>query len=139
MTKIYTAYDPPPNVSIGDWGPSMTRQADADGCDINKIVSRYKTTGVLPAAKDAAIYADVSEMGDYRTAVEQVRIADALFMQLPSNIRTQFSNNPSEFLDFVSDPENHEKMQEMGLVKKAPPQEEPKPIEMPPGDPPEEL
>ncbi len=134
--KIYTEANHPKGVGLKDFEPSKTRQSELEMCDINKIVSRYKHTGVLPANRNAGIYADVSEMGDYRTALEQVRSADTLFMQLPAATRTKFDNDAAKFLDFVSDPENMDDMIEMGLVKKAAPEVPPVPIEEPPGDPP---
>ncbi len=134
--KIYTAANHPKAVGLSNFEPSKTRQSEMDACDINKIVSRYRTTGVLPANKNAGIYADVSEMGDYRTAVDQVRVADTLFMKLPAATRTKFNNDPATFLDFVSDEDNLDEMIEMGLVKKAAPEVPPVPIEEPPGDPP---
>jgi hypothetical protein len=40
-------------------------------------------------------------------------------MKIPSDIRKQFNNNPGEFLNFVSNPDNEEEMQKMGFVKKS--------------------
>ena len=120
--KIYSAYNPPPKVERDVGGPSMARQEDKDSVDINKIVAKYHVTGVLPPNRDAGIYADVSQMGDYRTAVDQVMKADELFMQLPSDMRKKFDNDAAAFLDFVSDDANHDEMVEMGLVAKPSPE-----------------
>ena len=114
--KIYSGYNPPPKVLNDFEGASMTRQEDKNAVDINVIMSKYKQTGILPPNRDAGIYADVSQMGDYRTALEQVRAADELFMQLPAEMRGDFENDPAGFLDFVSDDANHDKMVEMGLI-----------------------
>ncbi len=117
MPKIYTAYDTPPHTRI-EYGESMTRQSEAAACDINNIVKKYKVTGVLPFNKGDPIYADVAEMGDYRTAIEQVRLADMMFLKLPSGIRANFDNDPAAFLDFVSDEDNRPEMENMGLIQK---------------------
>lgn len=116
-TQVYTQFNPPPHEGAEVGGESLTRTDMAAACDINNIVKKYHKTGVLPAMRDASIYADVSQMGDYRTAIEQVRQADELFMQLPSGVREKFENDPAAFLDFVSNPENANEMAEMGLIK----------------------
>lgn len=51
-------------------GESMTHQSHADSCDINSILSRYEATGVLPPARHAPQYADVTGL--------QVDLTDAI-------------------------------------------------------------
>lgn len=116
---IYHAYKVPPKVRVSDFGKSRTRQSEAAATNINAIMRKYEKTGLLPKG-DArqAFYADVSEMGDYRTALENVRLAEESFMELPATLRREFQNDPAEFLDFCSDPTNRDKMAEMGLIEK---------------------
>ncbi len=116
----YTPTDPPPKVRWHPVGKSLTRQSEAADTNINTIMRRYETTGVLPTAGREGFYADVSEMGDYRTALEQVRRADEAFMQLPAHVRARFDNDAALFLDFTSDPANKDEMREMGLIEKNP-------------------
>lgn len=113
---IYTAYNPPPSVPYVCTGKSLTRQSEAKDCDVNVIMARYEKTGVIPVQSREAFYADVSEMGDYRTAVHQVKMAEEYFGSLPARVRSEFDNDPAAFLDFVSDPENRGKMVELGLL-----------------------
>jgi len=40
-----------------------------------------------------------------------------MFEELPSTIRAQFENNPEKFLEFVQNPDNLDKMRELGLAK----------------------
>jgi len=114
--RVYTCYDRPPAAAMDKFGKSRTRQADAKDCDINAIMARYEKTGVLPVTQRQALYVDVSEMGDYRTALHQVAEAEGLFMQLPAHVREQFANDPAVFLDFCSDEANQEAMVELGLL-----------------------
>lgn len=111
---LYSDGSPPPKVVIDDWEPSLTRQSEKDSCDINKIVNTYRQTGRLPQLRQG-LYADISQMGDYREALEQVRTADEMFYQLPSDLRLHFDNDPAVFLDFVSDPENIDEMKQLGF------------------------
>ncbi len=130
----YTAADRPPKVVLTDFDVSKTRQSEAAATNINTIMARYDKTGVLPVDSRQAFYADVSQMGDYRTALEQVRVADDAFMALPANVRAQFENDPALFLDFTSDPANRDQMREMGLIEKKP-EDEPVVVEGGDGDP----
>ncbi len=114
---IYSQYNPPPSQPMDDWGHTKTRQSDKDSCDINNIVKRYKQGGILPAEHKKGFYADVSQMGDYKTALEQVTLANEVFLMLPSEIRLEFDNDPALFLDYATNPENKEHMQELGLME----------------------
>lgn len=100
---------------------SLTRQSEADAADINKIMARYEKTGVLPVSQREALFIDVSEMGDYRSAVEQVELVNEYFRQLPAKVRAEFDNEPARLLDFMSDPANEGRARELGLVEKEEP------------------
>lgn len=118
-------------------GPSRTKQSFKKECDINNILARYAKTGLLtPVESRPPAFLDVSEVGDYQSAVENVRSANELFMELPSGIRSEFRNDPGEFLDFCTDPENEDRMRELGLLpelEEAP--EEPVPVVEPAKEP----
>lgn len=118
--KIYSAYDPPPKVRLRDFGKMITRQSEAAAVDVNRIVGQFVKTGVLPQVQAQALFADVSEMTDYRDALHQVELADKMFMSLPAKVRAKFENDPATFLDFCSDPQNREELEGLGLVEKAP-------------------
>lgn len=115
--KLYHAYDQPPKVRMSDWGESRTRQSEAAALDINNIMKKYEKTGVLPVIGREGFFADVSQMPDYRGALESVRLADEVFMELPAGVRSKFQNDAAEFLDFCSNPDNRDEMVEMGLLE----------------------
>lgn len=118
----------------GPSGQSRTIRAGKDSADINFIVNRYKFEGVVSLNSRPGLFLDVSEMGDYRQAVEQVRQGQEFFGQLNSDIRARFKNDPAEFLDFVSDPSNREEMEKMGLLGEVPVKVVPEaPIDAPKG------
>jgi len=83
-------------------GPGMTRQSEKDSCDVNKIVERFKRTGILPPVARQGFYADVAELGGYREVLERVNEARGYFAQLPAQVRADFENDPAQFLDFVA-------------------------------------
>lgn len=130
--ELYTKYNPPPKVPrVQDWGPGKTRQSEKAACDINKIVGRFRKTGILPAGVRQGIYADVSTVTDYREALDRVMVADKAFMMLPAAMRAKFANDPAEFLDFCSNPANRDELVELGLVPKEESVPAPKPVEKP--------
>ncbi len=117
----YTAVDTPPKVLLGvdpPWGRTRTKQSEAKATNINTIVAQYDRTGLLPSDGREALYADVADAPDYRTALDLIEQADKLFMDIPAAVRARFENDPAIFLDWTSDPENRNEMIEMGLIEK---------------------
>lgn len=94
----------------------MTKQADALASDINHIVDRYVTHGVLPPPVGSPPrYGDYGSGLDYHTAMVAVRQAQAQFEALPAQVRDFCANDPGRFLDQVMDPEGHAELLELGL------------------------
>lgn len=105
--------------------PSLTKQAFKKDCDINNILAKYDKSQVLnylnAVSQGVGKYGDFSDVDDYQTALHKLHDADEMFMQLPASIRKEFSNDPGQFLDFVANPDNFDKMVAMGLARpKAP-------------------
>lgn len=110
---------------------SRTRQEFVNDTDINRIVDKYTKTGVLPFAgrKNLGMYADVSEIPDYGSALAFVVHAKEQFNKLDVNVRKRFHNSPQELLDFLKDENNREEAVKLGLVEKGMALEEIPPIE----------
>lgn len=101
-------------------GEGRTKQSMKDECDINRIVSQFERTGIVThLAKGQPAYLDISEVADYRTAIEQVRAASDFFMQLPAAVRKEFNNDPAELIDAMADPSEHGRLEELGLLEVA--------------------
>jgi len=99
--------------------PSRTVQSEKQSCDINFIVSQYRRTGVLPhMAASMPVFGDVSEVGDFREAVEKVEAVKAWFEKLPAKVRTLFDNDPVALMDAVGDPARDDELQKLGLFGK---------------------
>lgn len=93
-----------------------TRQEFKDECDINNIMAQYMNTGEFFHLNETAPqYMDCSGE-DFRAAMDYVAGAFSMFEELPSKIRTQFSNDPAEFLEFCSHEKNRPELAEMGLL-----------------------
>nr|DAI39153.1 MAG TPA: Scaffold protein [Microviridae sp.] len=121
---IYSRYHLPPNPGYKNDEPSMTQQQFKDEADINNIMARYQKTGVLvdPLTQTTRkpMFDDFSELGDFREHQQAVIEAQDMFMQLPSQLRARFANDPAELLQWLSDPANKDEAMELGLMTKPP-------------------
>lgn len=97
---------------------SLTKQSFKSECDINVIIRRARSgADVSHVNARVPIYADVSDVPDYRSALDVINRANGLFMSLDADVRLYFGNDPSRFVDFVSDPKNREESIRLGLAK----------------------
>lgn len=85
---------------------SRTQQSFRDDCDINKIVAKFSRNGELDALLSArndieALYRDVSDLPDYKDALDVVSSVDDVFDSLPAKLRSHFHNDPAVFADHV--------------------------------------
>lgn len=101
---------------LGGFEKTLTKQEFADECNINKIVKRYNTTGVMPSGTRKPIYADLTQTFNYQEAVERINAIQDDFMTLPSELRAEFDNDPIAFGDFISNPDNLDKITDMGII-----------------------
>lgn len=116
-----SAYIPHERVQTFPVGPSRTKQSFRDESEINKIVARYQKTGILDhVAKYGGSYGDLPGPEDFHAAMNLVTDASSMFEELPSSVRSRFANDPSSFLEFVGNDENHAEMVEMGLIRETP-------------------
>lgn len=101
----------------GEETPSMTKQSFQEECDINTIVRRFGITGELPQGVRMPSYEDFSGVvTDYHTAMNAVAMANESFDAMPAEVRARFKNDPGEFVDFCSDPDNRAEAEKLGLV-----------------------
>lgn len=111
--------------------PSMTDPQYLKDCDITTVVTRFMS-GCLPQSQvHTPSYGDVSQFGDFARMMDTVDAGKRAFMDVPSNIRARFGNDPKAFFAFCSDPANMQEMVRLGL---AIPREVPveKPVVSPP-------
>lgn len=94
-----------------------TKSEFRESCDINYILKKYQNTGQLPLMQRKPIYGDFSTPVDYQTAQNIIIDANHQFDSLPSDVRQKFNNDPAQFLEFVSDPNNKEEMVKMGIAE----------------------
>lgn len=100
--------------------PLLTEQAHAKSADINEIVRRHGINTfdrqyVQMLQSGEFRFDDVSG-NDFHEASVIIAKANQSFGQLPSELRAKFDNDPSQFLDFVQNPDNSEQLIELGLA-----------------------
>lgn len=106
--------------------PSMTKQSFKDECDINQIMAKYQKTGLITHIKKfEGEYGEYDPI-DFTTAMQTIAEGQSMFEELPSQARKYFDNDPSKFMEFVQNPDNVEKMKELGLGYEMPKTKEPK-------------
>lgn len=113
-------YSPYKKRSITDFGENLTKQSFKDECNINNIVSRYASTGVVTHINlRTPMYGDIN-VNDFSDALETLRNAEEEFMNLPAQIRDHFNHDPGQFLAFCHDPSSRPEMAALGLTVGAP-------------------
>lgn len=112
-TAVYTQDESAPR-----FAPSRTVQSAKADSDINVIVKRFRVTGQMPGSFRMPQYGDYEGVNDFQSAMNALRAAEEGFAQLPADVRKKFGNDPQNFLDFVSNPENADAMVELGLATK---------------------
>lgn len=120
-----------PDPITGELQVSMTKQSFAEESEINNIMAKYAKTGLIEHVKNHGGYSDMPGPLDYQEALQLTIEAQISFDELPAIVRKEFDNDPFKFLAFVENPENVERMAELGLLNPVeddvPPEGEPSP------------
>lgn len=117
--------------TVCDPAEGKTVQQDVDSADINIILRRAGITDPRQVVAPDGIFWDTTELGDYRVLADRLAVVNAYFSNLPAEVRKQYANDPLVFLDEANTDEGVLKLQRLGLVEKAPPQEAPNPPVVP--------
>lgn len=124
--------------------PSMTKQSFKDECDINNIVRKYETTGILDHVNQAAargLYEDLPSGLDLQAGLNMIAQAEEAFMALPAAARAEFDNDPVKFVEAFTNPSEaqQERFITLGLATDTrPPKPAPEPPPAPPAPPPKD-
>lgn len=93
-----------------------TDQSMRDECDVNKIVERYKRSGLVNHVNRVQpTYGDFSGAVDLFAAMNMVRAAEARFRTLPARVRAAVDHDPVELLNALADEERTAELMELGL------------------------
>lgn len=96
-------------------GPSLTKQSEAEACDINAIMARYVNTGVIEHLREnPGRFEDLPVSLEYQDALNMAKAAESAFALMPAEIRARFDNSPLKFLAFAD--ENEDFLEKLGIV-----------------------
>lgn len=98
----------------------MTEVSHTASCDINNILAGYKKTGIISHLAQGGTFTNQPDALEYQEALNLMMDAQSTFDALPSEIRKEFNNNPEEMLSFTNDPENYDRMVELGMINADP-------------------
>lgn len=98
---------------------SMTEQSHGNSVEIHHILKKYRAQGI-DLFNDNVLAnwwqeVNLVDAPDFQEAQNMIARANELFMQVPSDIRADFDNDPGQFIEFMSDPENREEIEEYGF------------------------
>lgn len=113
--KTRTAFDRPKVLQAVDM-PGKTKSDMKQECDINAIMAKYQRQGVIAHIERRSPSYGIHNGLDFQEAMQLIDNAKESFAELPSSIRKKFNNSPADFMDFVSNPDNLDELERMGLV-----------------------
>lgn len=103
-------FDPPADTPLDQTGESsLTQQQFKEDSDINTILARYETTGVIePGSMNwrNVAFGNFTAFDSFETMVESVMAAQSAFMTLPAAERALFNNDLSQFSVWLDNPAN---------------------------------
>lgn len=125
MPKFFTKYTPPKVPGFSSDQPSKVQEQFADACQTDTIIRRYNMMGVNPfIAAGGSQYLDTTQIPEFFVAQNaQVKVKE-YFEGLPADIRLEFNNDPMQFAEVVSDPQNADYLREIGVLAPLPAEQE---------------
>ena len=78
-------------------GESMTRQDQADLCNINKIYARTQRGEIVLASSVMPTFGDFSNIKSYDQMLESIHEAEDAFMSLSSEERAKYKHDPAYY------------------------------------------
>lgn len=101
-------------------GNTKMQQHMVRDVDINTILSKYRKTGVIThIARAKAIYGNFTELKDVADAMNVTAKASQVFDSLPAEIRNEFKNSIPGFFEYIQDPKNRARCEELGIYNKS--------------------
>lgn len=101
---------------LDNFEESITEQHHEVETNINNIIERHGliATNDIDALKNMR-FDDVTN-NDFQEMMNMMIKAKESFSNVPSQVRSQFNNDPAAFLDFVHNPDSHDQLVEWGLA-----------------------
>lgn len=111
------------NPETGKAYGTPVKQSFKDECDINRVLDRAKHGASLShLLKHQGTYGDFSTWDErtYEDMQNQLARGVSIFNDLPAELRNEFNNNPGKFFQFVNDPANTDRLEDIFPALAAP-------------------
>lgn len=107
-----------PSKGFDCFTPSRTMQQFKEECDVNNIIENYTHSGILPAGDGSQpVFGDFTKIPQsYGDMVAMIQESRDHFMELPSDVRRKFNDDPVELMKFIQDENNVDEARKLGLI-----------------------
>ena len=115
--RFVMEYDSPADRGDIDFGKekSLTRQADAEECNIEVVLQRCAASNEMLFPKVQPMYVDFTGVEDFVTQQNRRAKFIAAFEMQPAKFREKFSNDPAVLVEFMADPKNRKECFDLGI------------------------
>jgi phage internal scaffolding protein len=95
---------------------TLVEQHHKDALDIKQIIRNAKK-GIISnhLKKYDGQFMNLPNSVDYHGAQIVIAKAKEMWATVPAKVRASFNNDPSAYVDFMQNPENYEKIKDMGM------------------------
>lgn len=107
----------PLDKGMKDFAPSMTKQEFEPELEINQVMKRYVATGYIKRNEIAGTFGDFSVPLDFDAVQDKILHANALFIDLPIDIKDEF-RTASEFLKAFQTPTGRARLEAVGVLSR---------------------
>ncbi|WGL31462.1 internal scaffolding protein [Dipodfec virus UOA04_Rod_1082] len=122
--KIFSRYSPPPQLSLVCESPSPVQQQFLEETQLDFLLKKYSTLGINPfVASEPQTYLDTSLISDFQTSQNRLVQLGGYFDRLPAQIRREFNDDLSTFVECVLDPQNESRLIDLGVLNAVVPPE----------------
>lgn len=114
--KINSIYSDRVRSSVRFTQPSKVQKQFAEQCSTEHIVEKFLRGEPVATASKPAVYADLTQVPDFESLQERLAVLNNWFNDLPSEVRSEYGNDPQKALEELTKPGSLEYAVELGLL-----------------------
>lgn len=113
---VRTQYTKAPDVGLKFKGKSLTKQAFKNECDINNVIKKYQSGGMITHISNKPLKYGDSPSLDFQQTQLALAAANSLFENLPSDKRGIF-DSVSDFIEKIGNPDFRDQLIQEGILQ----------------------
>lgn len=114
--KINSIYSDRVRSSVRFTQPSKVQKQFAEQCSTEHIVEKFLRGEPVATASKPAVYADLTQVPDFESLQDRLAVLNNWFNDLPSEVRSEYGNDPNKALEELTKPGSLEYAVELGLL-----------------------